>query len=228
MRIKELYEEERPREKMLARGPEAMTTAELLAILLATGTRKENVLEVANRLLARCGGNLGELAAMSKETMMETDGIGPVKYATIAAALELGRRSFGSRTTGKMTVNGPETVWRMIGPRMKGLEHEELWIVYLNSGNRVLHVGMASKGGSTATVIDPKIIVKEALDRRARGIIMVHNHPSGNPRPGERDIEETENIKKAVNTFDISLLDHIIICDDCYFSFADERVSVMG
>lgn len=226
MKIRELCEDERPREKMLSKGPGSMSNAELLAILLGTGTQKENALEVANRLLARCDGNLDAVAGMGRLEMMETDGIGPVKYASIAAAMELGRRSLCTKKGGKVRIDGAKKVWEIVRSRLSGLAHEELWIMYLDSANHMTGLQMVSKGGSRATVIDPKIIVKEALDRRARGIIMIHNHPSGNPRPGERDITETDNMKKAVNTFDIDLLDHVIVCDGSFFSFADDRVTV--
>lgn len=119
-----------------------------------------------------------------------------------------------------------EIVYRMMLPRLKGLDHEEFWVILLNRANYIIHKEMISLGGISSTVVDSKLVVRMALDKRASGLIMVHNHPSGNPRPGHNDLTETERMKKAANTFDIALLDHIIICDDCYFSFADDKVTV--
>ncbi|MGN1216245.1 MAG: DNA repair protein RadC [Candidatus Cryptobacteroides sp.] len=225
MKIKELCSEERPREKMASKGAGALTNAELLAIIIGSGTQKENVLEVANRLLARSEGRLGTIASMSVQDMTETDGIGPGRSAVITAAFELGkRRCLEEPGIDKKQVSGPESIWKMMFPLMRGLLHEELWVIFLNRSNYPVHKSMVSKGGSSATVVDPKIVVKEAISRHASGIILGHNHPSGNPRPSGRDIEETENMKNAANLFDIALIDHIIICDDCYFSFADDEV----
>lgn len=225
MKIKELCSTERPREKMASNGPGALTNAELLAIIIGSGTQKENVLEVANRLLRRSEGKLSEIAAMSAEEMIETDGIGPGRYASIAAALELGkRRCLEDPGIERVALTDAGMVWRMLLPMLRGLQHEECWIVFLNRANFVVHKKMVSQGGVSATVVDPRIVMKEALDRHATGIIMVHNHPSGNPRPGTKDIEETERMKNAANLFEIALMDHVIVCDDCYFSFADDRV----
>ena len=223
MKIKELCTEERPREKMASKGAGALTNAELLAILIGSGTQKENVLEVANRLLARSEGRLGAIASMTVQDMSETDGIGPGRSAVITAAFELGkRRCLEEPGIDRKPVSGPESIWKIMAPMMKGLLHEELWAIFLNRSNYPVHKTMVSKGGSSATIVDPKIVVKEAISRHASGIVLIHNHPSGNPRPSERDIAETENLKKAANLFDIALVDHLIICDDCYFSFADD------
>ncbi len=227
MKMKDLCAEERPREKMLAKGAGAMSNAELLAILIGSGTRNENVLEVANRLLAANGGKLSAVAGMDVGQMKEIGGIGSVRYASIAAAFELGKRCCledpGIR---KVPLTDASYVYRLMLPHLKGLEHEEFWIILLNRANYIIHKEMISSGGVTATVVDSRLIMKKALDKRACGMIMVHNHPSGNPRPGRCDLTETERLKKAANTFDIALLDHIIICDDCYFSFADDRVTM--
>ena len=229
MKIKELCVDERPREKMLAKGAGAMSNAELLAILIGSGTRKENVLEVANRLLAAGEGRLSKIASMASDEVMAMDGIGKVRYTSIAAAFELGKRCcLEDPGIDKVPVISPWMVYRMMLPLMKGLNHEELWIILLNRANYVLHKEMVSKGGTSSTIIDPKLVVKQALDRHACGIIMVHNHPSGNPRPGREDMAQTEVMKKAADTFDISLLDHIIICDDRFYSFSDERVYLAG
>lgn len=229
MKLKDLCVDERPREKMLSKGPGAMTNAELLAILIGSGTRKENVLEVANRLLARVDGKLSGIASMDPCEMTAMEGIGSVRYSSIAAALELGKRScLEDPGIEKNPVCSPTMVFRMMLPVLKGLEYEEFWIILLNRANYVIHKEMVSRGGMTSTIMDTKLVVRKALDKRASGIIMVHNHPSGNPRPGKADITMTAAMKRAAATFDISLLDHIIVCDDSCFSFSDERVYMAG
>lgn len=219
---------ERPREKMLAKGADIMSNAELLAILIGSGTQKENVLEVANKLLAANEGKLSRIAEMDATRMKEIGGIGSVRYASIAAAFELGKRCcLEDPGIDKVPLTDAGAVFKMMIPRLKGLSHEEFWIILLNRANYIIHKEMISLGGLSATIVDPKLVVRKALDKRASGLIMVHNHPSGNPRPGQSDLTETERMKKAANTFDIALLDHIIICDDSYFSFADDKVTIV-
>ena len=218
MKMKDLCVDERPREKMLSKGPGAMSNAELLAILIGSGTQKENVLEVANKLLAANEGKLSMIAGMDAGQMKGIGGIGSVRYAAIAAAFELGkRRCLEDPGIRKVPLTDAASVFRLMRPILTGLDHEEFYVI---------HKEMLSLGGTSATVVDPKLVVKKALDKGASAMIMVHNHPSGNPRPGQCDLTETERIKKAANTFDIALLDHIIICDDCFFSFADDRVTM--
>ena len=225
MKIKDLCVDERPREKMLSRGPEALSNAELLAILIGSGTRKDNVLVVANKLLAAGEGRLSNVASMDSREIMSMDGIGSGRYASIAAAYELGRRCcLEDPGLEKTPLLDPKMVFRMMIPHMKGLDHEELWIIFLTRANYVIHKEMISLGGLSATVADPRLVVRKALDKRACGIIMVHNHPSGNPLPGKEDLEQTAGMRKAAGTFDIALLDHIIICDDRFFSFADDKI----
>ena len=225
MKIKELCADERPREKMFSKGAGAMSNAELLAILIGSGTKNQNVLEVANRLLATVEGDLSRIAAMDPSEVMAMDGIGRVRYTSIAAALELGTRCcLEARGREKVPVCSPRTAYRLMIPVMKGLKHEEFWLILLNRANYVLRKEMVSRGGLSSTVVDSKLIVKRALDTHATGVILVHNHPSGNPRPGREDLVQTKGIKKALGTFDISLVDHIIVCDDSLFSFADEEV----
>lgn len=225
MKIKELCADERPREKMFSKGAGAMSNAELLAILIGSGTKNQNVLEVANRLLATVEGDLSRIAAMDPSEVMAMDGIGRVRYTSIAAALELGKRCcLDARGIEKVPVCSPRTAYRLMIPVMKGLKHEEFWLILLNRANYVLRKEMVSRGGISSTVVDSKLIVKRALDTHATGVILVHNHPSGNPRPGREDLVQTKDIKKALGTFDISLVDHIIVCDDSLFSFADEEV----
>lgn len=225
MRIKELCADERPREKMLSKGPGALSDAELLAILIGSGTRKGNVLEVANRLLSAAEGRLSRLSRMDPVEVMAMDGIGPGRYASIASALELGKRCFMENPeVVKTPMSDPSVVYKLMLPRLKGLDHEEFWVLFLTRANYLIHKEMFSLGGLSATVVDPRLVMRKALEKRACGIILVHNHPSGNPMPGDEDLKRTAALKKASDTFDISLLDHIIVCDDRFFSFADNQV----
>lgn len=225
MRIKELCADERPREKMFSKGPQALSNAELLAILIGSGTKKDNVLVVANKLLSAAQGRLSGIASMDSHEIMSMDGIGSGRYASIAAAFELGRRCcLEDPGLEKIPLCDPGMVFKIMIPHMKGLDHEEFWILFLTRANYLIHKEMISLGGLSATVVDPRLVVKKALDKRACGIIMVHNHPSGNPLPGKEDLDQTAGMKNAAGTFDIALLDHIIICDDRYFSFADDRI----
>ena len=227
MKIKELCPDERPREKMMSKGAESLSNAELIAILLRTGTGGQNVVETARMLLSLAGGSLMTLSGMSADRMCAIGGIGRSKAVTVAAALELGKRcGTEDSTIEKVSVTGPDMIYRRILPRMKGLRHEECWIMYLNRANYVIGIEKASSGGLEATVVDVKMIVRAALEKLASGVVMIHNHPSGNPNPGTADIKMTERLKKALEMFEISLVDHIVVCDDMYYSFADEQVSL--
>lgn len=225
--MKDYCPAERPREKLLSGGAGAMSNAELLAILIGSGTEKENVLEVANKLLMASNGRLSGIADMDSTQMMSVNGIGPNKYAAIAAAFELGRRcTLEDPGIEKQSITNAGMVYKIMIPHMKGLDHEECWILLLNRANYVIHKEMIGLGGLTSTTVDTKIIMKKALDKKACGIILVHNHPSSNPRPGKMDLEVTSSLKKASHTFDISLIDHVIVCDDSYYSFAEDRVVI--
>lgn len=227
MKIKEMSLDERPREKMSEKGASALSNAELIAIILRTGTGKMNALETARHLLKSSGGSLTELAGASAEKMMKTEGIGRMKAITISAALELGRRFASEKAPFQKTaIKNAGMVYKIMSPLLKGLLHEECWVLFLNRANFVIDKEKASSGGTTATIIDTKRIVSKALEKNASGLILIHNHPSGNPRPGKADIEQTEILKKALSTFDISLVDHVIIADDRFFSFADERIEI--
>lgn len=229
MKMKELCSDERPREKMLAKGAAEMSNAELLAILIGSGTTGENVLEVANKLLAKSEGKLKRIAGMDKAQMTDVKGIGPNKYATIAAAMELGRRSeLEDPGIRKKAIVNSETVYRLVLPRVRGLDHEECWALFLNRANYLIHEEMISRGGMAGTLVDIKLLVRKALERKATAVIVTHNHPSGNPRPSKGDIELTEQLRKATELMHITLLDHVIVCDDRYYSFTSEDIKVMG
>ena len=228
MKIKELGMDDRPREKMAEKGLGALSNAELIATMVRTGSRKDNAVDISRMLLRSAGDSLITLSGMSVKQMCRTAGIGPGKAASVVAAFELGRRcAVESSTIDKVSITDPAMIYRHMLHLMKGLAHEECWVIYLNRANYILGKERLSSGGTSSTVIDVKMIIKNALEMLASGIILVHNHPSGNPQPGACDIKQTGILKKAAETFDISLLDHIIIADDRFYSFAEERVEVM-
>lgn len=223
MKIKDLCADERPREKMLGKGASALSNAELLAILLRTGTEGRNALEVAQILLSAAGGSLTAASRMSVSELCRIDGIGTGKAVTIGAALELGKRLCSEvPDVRKNIIHSPADVYRELSSVLRGLQHEECWILYLSRNNRVISREQLSVGGQSETIVEVKSVVRRALDLRASSLILVHNHPSGNPHPGNADIKLTLNLRKALDTFDISLLDHVIVSDGRYYSFADE------
>lgn len=228
MKIKDMCEVERPREKMLSKGPQALSNPELLAILLRTGSGRCSAIDLAHELLRLTGGRLSvTLAQAPLKTLLSVKGIGPDKAATVIAAMELGRRAFEEETMlGSKSLCEPSSVYDIMRPHLKGLDHEELWVIYLNRANFLIAKERITSGGPDSTIIDNRQVVRRCLEHQASGIIIVHNHPSGSPRPGKQDIIRTGSLKKALDTFGISLLDHVIVCDDCYFSFATNDISL--
>ena len=225
MKIKDMVEGERPREKMEAGGPESLSNGELLAVIIRSGSAGENVTDLSRRLLALAGNTLTGLFAMSPERMAELKGLGRCKAASVKAALELGRRfSMEGTNLRKEPVNTADIAYKMMRPYFKGLKHEECWVMYLNNSNYVLDKRKITTGAGNQTTIDIRKVVRDALDKGASSIILFHNHPSGNPHPSEADMNYTGRLHDALSPFDISLLDHIVVCDDCYFSFSDDRM----
>ena len=225
MKIKELTEGERPRERMMKYGPEALGTGELLAILLRSGTAGESAVDLAQRLLSLAGGSLVQLSRLPLERLRAQRGLGGTKVLPVLAALELGRRFMSEESRlEKIPVVAPSQVYRMMKPVLKGLETEECWVIYLNSAKYVIGRECVSTGGLNATILDVKRIVASALERKAQSVVLVHNHPSGNPRPGKEDLSQTLALRRAVDSMSISLLDHVVLCDDSYYSFADEMI----
>lgn len=226
MKLKEMCEAERPREKMLNQGPSSLGVAELLAILLRTGTTNDNVIDISHRLLSMAGGSLLRLSSFQRSELCSLPGIKDNKAVTLMAAFELGRRYMAeSSYLPSEPVTTADAVYKMMIPYMKGLAHEECWIVPLNSSQLPLGRIRMTTGGGDSTTIDVRDIIRKALDVHAKSLILVHNHPSGNPEPGVADIQETKALKAAAESMDLLLLDHVVICDDCFFSFADERVT---
>ena len=225
MKLKDLCLDDRPREKMLEKGPSALSNAELLAIMIRTGTGKMNVVDVARTLLKTAESRLNAIADMPMERLCSVSGIGRSKAVTIVAAFELGRRcALEAVVQDKVSVCSPRMVFRVMLPLLRGLDHEECWVIFLNRANYMIGKERMSVGGMESTVIDVKAILRRALERKATGVILVHNHPSGSALPGQADIRQTGILKKALQTCEIHLLDHVIVAEDSWYSFADEQL----
>lgn len=217
--------DEMPRERMLARGAGSLSNVELLAILLRTGRGGQNVIDMARELLQSGDGTLAGIAEMSIDRLCAISGIGPSKAVTIAAAFELGRRaSLKAALDSGGSLSSPQKVFEIMQPLMRDLDHEECWVLFLNKSNRMVAKEMVSHGGLDSTIIDNRSIIMKALDKKASALILVHNHPSGTALPSRADITQTQALSKALKTCDLSLMDHVIISRDSYYSFADERL----
>ncbi len=222
--IKNWSEDDRPREKLLLKGRIALSDAELVAILIGSGSRNESAVSLSQRILASVGNNLSELGRLSVSELMEFKGIGEAKAISIAAAMELGRRRRAGEALERKKITSSNSVFEYMQPIIGELPHEEFWILYLNNSNKVIKSAQLSKGGITGTVVDVRLAFKEALLLGAVGIILAHNHPSGTLKPSQADIQLTKKLKIAGDSLDIKVLDHLIITEKAYFSFADENM----
>jgi DNA repair protein RadC len=222
--IKSWALDDRPREKLLAKGKRTLSDAELIAILIGSGNREESAVGLSKRILQSVGGNINELAKLSTEKLMTFKGIGEAKAITIITALELGKRRQLEIALEKPKIGSSIEVFNLMQPIIGDLDHEEFWVLFLNNSNKVLAKTQISKGGLTATVVDVRLLYKRALELDSIGMIACHNHPSGKLTPSQADIQITQKIKEAGITLDIKLLDHLIITQKAYFSFADEGV----
>ncbi len=222
--IKNWNEDDRPREKMLLKGRIALSDAELVAILIGSGSRNESAVSLSQRILASVDNNLSELGRLSIAELMEFKGIGNAKAISIAAATELGRRRRTGEALERKKITSSNSVFEFIQPVIGELPHEEFWILYLNNSNKVIKSAQLSKGGITGTVVDVRLAFKEALQLGAVGIILAHNHPSGTLKPSQADIQLTKKLKIAGDSLDIKVLDHLIVTEKSYFSFADENM----
>lgn len=220
--IKSWAKDDRPREKLLLKGTESLSDSELLAILIHNGTREKTAVDLAKQILKLGKNNLAELGKLSVKDLMKVKGIGEAKAVTIAAAMEMGRRIQTMTAIPKLTVSSSREIAAFLQPQLKELQQEVFGVLFLNQANKINHFEIVSKGGITATVADPKIILKKALEANAVSIILCHNHPSGNTRPSQADEELTQKIQAAAKLFDIKVLDHIIVSESGYYSFADE------
>ena len=224
LKILSLAEEDRPREKLLMKGKSALSDAELLGILLGSGTVNVSAVDLAKIVLQDVGNDLNELAKLSVKDLEKHKGIGEAKAITIVSALELGRRRKESEPVKRHRITASRDAYEMMKPHLLDLTHEEFWVILLSRSNRVLRTVRISAGGVTGTVADPKVIFKQALGYRACALILVHNHPSGNLTPSHADRELTRKLKEAGTWLEIPVLDHIIFADRDYFSFADEGI----
>lgn len=220
--IKNWAQDDRPREKLLQKGRTSLSDAELLAILIGTGSRNQSALDLCKKVLAKTGNSLNELGRLSVKQLMEFKGIGEAKAVTIVAALELGRRRRTEEAMEKKKISSSASVFELLQPIIGDLPHEEFWIVYLNNSNKVIDRYQLSKGGITGTLVDVRLALKMALELGATSIILAHNHPSGNLNPSNSDKQLTQKLKTAGESLDIKVLDHVIVTDKSYFSFADE------
>lgn len=222
--IKNWSQDDQPREKLRDKGKAALSDAELVAILIGSGNREESAVKLCQRILASVDNNLSELGKLSIKQLMEFKGIGEAKAITIVAALELGRRRRGEEALNKKKITSSTSVFELMQPIIGELPHEEFWIVYLNNSNKVIQKHQLSKGGITGTMVDVRLVLKTALEVGATGIILAHNHPSGTLKPSEADKQLTTKLSVAAKSLDIKVLDHLIITEKAYFSFADENI----
>lgn len=217
-------EDERPREKLMQKGKNNLSEAELIAILIRTGSRNESAVELARKLLDSAGNNLIELGKRNISDLIRLRGMGATKAATLVAAMELGRRRQSSDAIQRKQIRKSQDIYNYLGPQIADLPHEEFWIIALNRNNRVIGARKIGSGGIDSTIADVRIILRYCLENGASALILCHNHPSGNLKPSESDIRLTGKVKKSAELMDINLLDHLIISDSGYFSFADENI----
>ena len=221
--IKDWAEDDRPREKLLSKGTEALSNSELIAILIGSGTKTKSAVDVAKEVLNRAKDNLNELGKLSIKELMKTDGIGEARAITIAAALELGRRRQATESQ-KQVVKNSADIAHYLQAQLKDKQHEVFAVAFLNRANKINHIEIVSEGGITGTVADPRIILKKALEHNAVNIVLCHNHPSGSLQPSSADEVLTKKIKEAAMLLDMTVVDHIIVSEDGYYSFADEGI----
>lgn len=222
MSIKFLAEDDRPREKFLLKGKNSLSDSELLAIIMGSGNRDETAVELARRILASVNNNWHQLSLLSVKDLMKFKGVGEVKAISIATALEIGRRRAGQEIPEKPVISNSNGAYQIFRNHLSDLRTEEFWAIFLNQGNKVIHTSQLTQGGISQSIVDIRVLFKTALEHFSTGIIIAHNHPSGNLKPSREDIEITKRIKEAGNTLSIQLLDHLIVTQNSYFSFSDE------
>lgn len=222
--IKDWAEDERPREKMLTHGPSSLSNAELLGILINTGNKEKSAIDIARDLLVAGNNSLDGLSKLTLNEIKKIKGIGDAKAVTIMAALEIGKRRQSSQSLDKHKVASSRDLAEFLSVKLRDYNHEVFAVVFLNRAHKINHFEIISSGGITGTVADPRIILKLALEVKATALVLSHNHPSGNLKPSRADELLTEKIKQAATYFDIQVLDHIIISDEGYYSFADEGI----
>lgn len=222
--IKAWAEDDRPREKLVLKGKSALSDAELIAILIGSGSRNVSAVDLSKNILSSVNNNLNQLGKLSVSDLVKFKGIGEAKAVSIITALELGRRRRLEEALIIPKITCSKSVFDIMQPLIGELAHEEFWIVYLNNSNKVLLKEQSSKGGLTGTLVDVRLVFKKAIDLCATAIILCHNHPSGKLQPSTADKSITSKLKNAGTTLDIKVLDHLIITENAYFSFADENL----
>jgi DNA repair protein RadC len=222
--IKNWSEDDKPREKLMLKGKSVLSDAELIAILIGSGSRNESAVSLSKRILLSVNNNLNALGKLSLKQLMEFKGVGEAKAVTIAAALELGRRRRTAELPDFFKITSSKAVFEIMQPLIGDLLHEEFWVLYLNNANKVIHKAQLSKGGITGTIVDVRLIFKLALEHNATAIILSHNHPSGKLVASDADREITKKLTFAGEQLDIKVLDHIIITEKGYLSFQDEGI----
>lgn len=222
LKIKDWAEEDRPREKLLAKGIVSLSDAELIAIIIGSGNLEESAVELSRRILQSANNNLNILGKFSVADLQKFKGIGEAKAIGIVAALELGRRRKKDDVPRKQQIQSSNDVFEIFQPALCDLPHEEFWVLMLNRSNRVIDKLRVSQGGVSGTVTDIRLILKPAIEKLASSVILCHNHPSGNIKPSDNDVSITKKAKEAAKFMDIAVLDHLIICEKNYYSFADE------
>ena len=220
--IKEWSVNDRPREKFISKGKDALSDSELLAILIRSGTRNRSALAVSQEILQLSENNLSALAKMDLQDLMMVKGIGSTKAITIMTALELGRRRRLSEAVNRVKISTSNDAYDLMAPLLEDLTTEQFWVLYLNNANKVLCKEQISAGGMTATIVDVRLILKRALELNSTALVLCHNHPSGTLEPSKADVDVTNKMKKAASYMDIQVLDHLIVSDIAYFSFADQ------
>ena len=221
LKIKDWALEDRPREKLLYKGISSLSDAELLAILIGSGSNDKSAVDLAREILNIASNNLNRLGKLDVHDLVKLKGIGTAKAINIMAALELGRRRKSAEIMESPKIRSSNDVYSIFNPLLADLTHEEFWLLYLNRSNKILSRHKLSQGGISGTITDVRLIIKKAIELLASSIIICHNHPSGNLDPSEADTRITQKIKEAAGYFDISLLDHIIVTDNGYYSYAD-------
>lgn len=224
MSIKFLAEDDRPREKFLLKGRNSLSDSELLAIIMGSGSRDETAVELARKILASVDNNWHQLSLLTIKDLTKFKGVGEVKAISIATALEIGKRRASQEIPEKPQISSSKDAYQILKFHLAELRTEEFWAIFLNQSNKVIHISQLTQGGINQSIVDIRILFKNALDHFATGIIVAHNHPSGNLKPSSEDIHITKKIKEAGVLMNIQLLDHLIITQNSYLSFADENL----
>lgn len=220
--IKYWSEDDKPREKLMLKGKAVLSDAELLAILIGSGSRNESAVELSQRILSNSSNNLNSLAKLTIIQLMEFKGIGEAKAITIIAALELGKRRREEEPQELIQITTSKITFQIMQPIIGDLLHEEFWVLYLNNSCKVIYKSQLSKGGITGTIVDIRMVFKIALEQNATFVVLAHNHPSGDPNPSPEDFKITKKLQNAGEIVDVKVLDHVIVSDKSYYSFADD------